>query len=60
MYYNINVNKNNLIFFNHKILDLIGDLAVLGKPVKGHFIANKSGHVDNAKLVNIIKVIYFS
>ncbi|MFC1617505.1 UDP-3-O-acyl-N-acetylglucosamine deacetylase [Candidatus Margulisiibacteriota bacterium] len=41
----------------HKILDLIGDLAVLGHPVKGHFIANKSGHSDNAEMVRTISKI---
>lgn len=28
----------------HKILDLIGDLYLLGKPIKGHIIAHKAGH----------------
>ena len=32
----------------HKILDFIGDLALLGKPVKGHFLAWRSGHRTNA------------
>jgi len=35
----------------HKILDLIGDLALLGLPIKGHIIAIKSGHLINVKLV---------
>ena len=35
----------------HKILDLIGDLALLGLPIKGHIIAIKSGHSINVKLV---------
>jgi len=34
----------------HKILDLIGDLALVGKPLKGHFIAKKSGHKMNVQL----------
>ena len=38
-------------FVRHKILDLIGDLALLGKPIKGHVIAIKPGHALNAKLV---------
>ena len=31
-------------FARHKVLDLIGDLALLGFPVLGHVIAKKSGH----------------
>ncbi len=32
----------------HKILDFIGDLALLGRPLKGHFLAWRSGHRSNA------------
>lgn len=39
----------------HKILDLIGDLALLGSPIKGHIIAIKSGHSINVKLVKKMK-----
>jgi UDP-3-O-[3-hydroxymyristoyl] N-acetylglucosamine deacetylase len=31
-------------FIRHKVLDLIGDLALLGCPVLGHVIADRSGH----------------
>lgn len=31
-------------FIRHKMLDLIGDLALLGSPVLGHVIADRSGH----------------
>lgn len=31
-------------FVRHKILDFIGDLAILGCPVIGHFVVKKSGH----------------
>ena len=34
-------------FVRHKILDFIGDLAVLGCPVIGHFVVDKSGHSLN-------------
>jgi UDP-3-O-[3-hydroxymyristoyl] N-acetylglucosamine deacetylase len=34
-------------FVRHKILDFIGDLAILGCPVIGHFVVNKSGHSLN-------------
>jgi len=37
-------------FVRHKILDLIGDIALLGYPVIGHIIAYKSGHALNNKL----------
>jgi len=39
----------------HKILDLIGDLYLLGRPIKGRFTARKSGHTQNAELVMKIK-----
>jgi UDP-3-O-[3-hydroxymyristoyl] N-acetylglucosamine deacetylase / 3-hydroxyacyl-[acyl-carrier-protein] dehydratase len=38
-------------FARHKILDLMGDLYVLGHPIKGHIIALKSGHSLNLKLL---------
>jgi UDP-3-O-[3-hydroxymyristoyl] N-acetylglucosamine deacetylase/3-hydroxyacyl-[acyl-carrier-protein] dehydratase len=41
-------------FIRHKILDLIGDLYLLGFPLKGHIIAMRSGHSLNAKLVKKI------
>ncbi|TDT71878.1 UDP-3-O-[3-hydroxymyristoyl] N-acetylglucosamine deacetylase [Hypnocyclicus thermotrophus] len=34
-------------FVRHKILDLIGDLKVLNRPIKGHIIAVKAGHAIN-------------
>jgi UDP-3-O-acyl N-acetylglucosamine deacetylase len=39
----------------HKVLDLIGDLYLLGKPVKGRLIAVRSGHKLNVELVKKIK-----
>lgn len=35
----------------HKILDVIGDLALLGGPLKGHVIAVRSGHAFNIRFV---------
>ena len=35
----------------HKILDLLGDLALLGREVKAHIIGVKSGHSLNARLL---------
>ena len=42
-------------FVRHKILDLIGDLYLLGQPIKGHFVAVKSGHTSNVALVKKLK-----
>jgi UDP-3-O-[3-hydroxymyristoyl] N-acetylglucosamine deacetylase / 3-hydroxyacyl-[acyl-carrier-protein] dehydratase len=41
-------------FVRHKILDLLGDLYILGFPLKAHIIAVKSGHSLNLKLVKKI------
>jgi UDP-3-O-[3-hydroxymyristoyl] N-acetylglucosamine deacetylase len=38
-------------FVRHKILDLIGDLALLGRPVRGHVVARNAGHALNFELV---------
>jgi len=37
-------------FVRHKILDLIGDLSLVGMPVIGHIVAHKSGHGLNTQL----------
>ena len=42
-------------FVRHKILDLIGDLAALGKPLKAHIIAMKAGHELHLKLTEKLK-----
>ncbi|MCX7926751.1 MAG: bifunctional UDP-3-O-[3-hydroxymyristoyl] N-acetylglucosamine deacetylase/3-hydroxyacyl-ACP dehydratase [Candidatus Omnitrophica bacterium] len=51
--------KNKLRFENefvrHKIMDLLGDLYLLGSPLKAHIIALRSGHSLNLKLVQKIK-----
>lgn len=41
-------------FVRHKILDLIGDLYLLGINLKAHIVALKSGHSLNLKLINEI------
>ncbi len=38
-------------FVRHKVLDSIGDLAILGFPIYGHIIANRSGHSANIKFL---------
>src|ERR1700737_1301974 len=35
----------------HKALDLIGDLALIGRPLLGHVIAERAGHAMHAALV---------
>ena len=41
-------------FARHKILDIIGDLALIGTRIRGHIIAVKPGHAVNAELVRAI------
>ena len=41
-------------FVRHKVLDLIGDVALLGVPFIGHLIADRSGHALHTKLVERI------
>jgi UDP-3-O-[3-hydroxymyristoyl] N-acetylglucosamine deacetylase len=38
-------------FVRHKMLDLIGDFSLIGFPIYGHIIANKSGHTANLKFL---------
>lgn len=38
-------------FVRHKVLDAIGDLALLGAPMVGRYVGHKSGHALNARLV---------
>src|ERR1700719_636505 len=41
-------------FVRHKILDIIGDLALLGQRLRGHIITVKSRHGANAELVRVL------
>ncbi len=41
-------------FVRHKVLDLIGDMALLGGPVLGHVIADRSGHGLHLELMQSI------
>lgn len=38
----------------HKILDMMGDFCMLGGPIQGHIIANKTGHEENRRMVQEI------
>ncbi|WNJ18840.1 bifunctional UDP-3-O-[3-hydroxymyristoyl] N-acetylglucosamine deacetylase/3-hydroxyacyl-ACP dehydratase [Pontibacter sp. G13] len=39
----------------HKLLDLVGDLALVGMPLKGHIMASRPGHKANVELAKRIK-----
>jgi len=39
----------------HKLLDLIGDLSLVGAPIKAKIIANKPGHTGNIALARMLK-----
>lgn len=41
-------------FVRHKILDIVGDLSLLGRPVHGHLVAVKPSHAANCELVRRI------
>ena len=41
-------------FIRHKVLDVIGDIALLGSPVMGHVIADRSGHSLHLGLMQTI------
>jgi UDP-3-O-[3-hydroxymyristoyl] N-acetylglucosamine deacetylase / 3-hydroxyacyl-[acyl-carrier-protein] dehydratase len=41
-------------FARHKILDIIGDIALIGTRIRGHIIAVKPGHAANADLARAI------
>src|SRR5213080_4389808 len=41
-------------FVRHKILDIVGDLALIGVRVRGHVIAVKPGHAANSELARVV------
>ena len=41
-------------FVRHKVLDLVGDLALLGKPILGKILADRAGHAMHTALVSRI------
>ncbi len=48
------------LFFNneparHKLLDVLGDLALVGKPIKGKIVATKPGHTANVEFAKLLK-----
>ncbi len=50
--------KNRLRFGNeparHKVLDIVGDLALLGHDLQGHVVAYRSGHPLNVEMVQVM------
>lgn len=42
-------------FVRHKILDMMGDLYLLGRPIKGKITANMTGHTENAAFVRMLR-----
>lgn len=64
----LHLNEDNLLndkplrYYNecvrHKVLDLVGDLALLGISVKGHILAARSGHKTNIELIKKINELY--
>jgi UDP-3-O-[3-hydroxymyristoyl] N-acetylglucosamine deacetylase/3-hydroxyacyl-[acyl-carrier-protein] dehydratase len=41
-------------FVRHKMLDIVGDLSLVGKPIRGHVIAVRPGHAGNCELARKI------
>lgn len=39
----------------HKLLDIIGDMALIGKPIKGHIVATRPGHTINNKFARLMR-----
>ena len=56
------LNNTQLRFKNepvrHKVLDLVGDLALIGAPIKGHILAARPGHKHNIEFVKILRNLY--
>ena len=53
------INNKPLVFPNeparHKLIDVLGDIALIGKPIKGHIIATRPGHKINNQLARLIR-----
>ncbi|HUR57621.1 MAG TPA: bifunctional UDP-3-O-[3-hydroxymyristoyl] N-acetylglucosamine deacetylase/3-hydroxyacyl-ACP dehydratase [Opitutaceae bacterium] len=41
-------------FVRHKILDIVGDVLLLGLPLKAHIVATRPGHAINAELTKVL------
>jgi len=53
------LSNTKLIFSNeparHKLLDLVGDLALIGTPIKGKIIATRPGHKANVEFAKLVQ-----
>jgi UDP-3-O-[3-hydroxymyristoyl] N-acetylglucosamine deacetylase / 3-hydroxyacyl-[acyl-carrier-protein] dehydratase len=47
--------RYNEEFVRHKMLDIIGDLSLLGRPVRGHLIAVKPSHAANCEFAKLVQ-----
>jgi UDP-3-O-[3-hydroxymyristoyl] N-acetylglucosamine deacetylase/3-hydroxyacyl-[acyl-carrier-protein] dehydratase len=58
----VTLNNKELRFKNeparHKLLDLIGDLALIGAPVKGQILAARPGHKSNVEFTKMLRKLY--
>lgn len=56
------LNTTDLYFSNeparHKLLDVVGDLGLIGAPIKGKIITNRPGHTSNVQFAKILKQAY--
>ena len=57
------LNNCEMQFYNeparHKLLDVVGDLSLLGRPIKGKISAIKPGHKNNIKFAKYLKIHLF-
>lgn len=42
-------------FVRHKVLDFVGDMAMFGMPLQGHFIVERSGHAINNQFLRMLE-----
>lgn len=56
------INENQLRFKNepvrHKLLDMMGDLALIGAPIKAQVLAARPGHKANVEFAKIVRKLY--
>lgn len=56
------INGKELYFKNeparHKLLDMLGDLALIGVPLKGHILAARPGHASNVEFAKVVRKLY--
>ncbi len=56
------LNENQLRFKNepvrHKLLDMMGDLALIGAPIKAQILAARPGHKANVEFAKVVRKLY--